>query len=930
MRINYIALWILLLSITGQAFGQGIVRGKIVDDNNLPLPGAIITIDSIDRGAVAKSDGTFIIQNLPEGTYELRSSYIGYNWSGESVERTAYQVVKQTISITTGSTVIANIQLKQERELEEVVIWDYSNSQAKALSQQKNTNKILNVISADQVGRFPDSNIGDALKRVPSIYVQYDQGEARFVNIRGASPDMNAVTIDGERIPSAEGENRTVQLDLIPSDMIQAIEVNKSVTPDMDADAIGASINLVTRSAPFKRRVSATLGSGYNMLSGKPMVNGSVIYGDRFLHDKVGLMVSGSVFNHNLGSDNIEAEWDENNRLKDFQVNQYYLRRLRQSYSLGLDYEINNNHTLFLKGLYNHRNDWENRYRLRYDGLSYDSEQGTYMVDEIQRETKGGSADNNFQRLEEQKVYYASLSGEHIFGKLIADWGLSYSKATEKRPNERYLSHIIEGQTVNFDLSDTNAPMPDNFFNNLSDSWEINYMSNNNKVVEEDKITGRINFLLSLNEGLYSSKLKFGGKYKLRSKFRDTKGFNQAPTDTYASTFNADRLSSLADLSKSNYLAGDYPIGNFVSKTFLGGLDFSNENNFETSNFYRFTLDNLEASEIITAGYAMIDQKLGKHLDIIAGVRVEHTYLEYSGIEAEGWDIVWNDDGNEITNTDVSTNSYINILPSINAKYSINESAIIRLAWTNTLNRPRYADLVPYEKIDRSRYLIGNSSLDPTKSMNFDLLGEYYFKSVGILSGGIFYKSMSDIIVPKTTQGVSIEGQDDTFRQIQPINGGNAQVLGFELALQRRLDFLPAPFNGLSIYSNYTFTDSQIENFQLEGREEDKLTLPGTAQHTLNASLLFESKRFSAGLLFNMTSAFAVNYSENASEDIYYDKVTYLDANASYKVTPQLNVYVEANNLLNQPLRYYQGSVDYVHVAEYYGSRFSIGAKFDL
>jgi TonB-dependent receptor len=219
--------------------------------------------------------------------------------------------------------------------------------QSKALNTQMNKGNITNIISSDQVGRFPDANIGDALKRIPGINVQYDQGEARFGNIRGTAPQYNSVMINGERIPSAEAEDRTVQLDLVPADMIQAIEVNKAVTPDMDADAIGGSVNLITRSAPYDRRVSLTLGSGYNILAEKPIYNGAILLGDRFLNNKLGVIASASYHNHDLGSDNFEAEWDymdDDNKdgsafAEEIQIRQYYLQRIRQSYSLSLDYK---------------------------------------------------------------------------------------------------------------------------------------------------------------------------------------------------------------------------------------------------------------------------------------------------------------------------------------------------------------------------------------------------------------------------------------------------------------------------------------------------------------------------------------------------------------------------------------------------------------
>src|SRR5690606_26047176 len=164
--------------------------------------------------------------------------------------------------------VFVNLVLRSSSiELEGVEVSAFGFSgQSKALNTQKNNTNITHVVSTDQIGKFPDANIGDAVKRIPGITMQMDQGEARNIIVRGLSPQLNSVTLNGSRIPSAEGDNRNIQMDLIPSDMIQTIEVSKAVTPDMDADALGGSVNLITRTAPQGFRVSATLGSGINFI----------------------------------------------------------------------------------------------------------------------------------------------------------------------------------------------------------------------------------------------------------------------------------------------------------------------------------------------------------------------------------------------------------------------------------------------------------------------------------------------------------------------------------------------------------------------------------------------------------------------------------------------------------------------------------------
>ena len=223
---------------------KGVIAGRVIDEQNLSLPGATVAIKGTTNGAISDENGFYRIINLHEGQYELVVSYIGFEDQSKQVK----------VKANTSTTV--DFQLEAGIELNEVIVNGSLQGQSKALNQQKNSIHVTNIISSDQLGRFPDANIGDALKRIPGINVQYDQGEARFGHIRGTAPEYNSVTIDGDRIPSAEAEIRAIQLDLIPSDMIQTLEVNKVITADMDADAIGGSVNLVTRSNPYKRRIS--------------------------------------------------------------------------------------------------------------------------------------------------------------------------------------------------------------------------------------------------------------------------------------------------------------------------------------------------------------------------------------------------------------------------------------------------------------------------------------------------------------------------------------------------------------------------------------------------------------------------------------------------------------------------------------------------
>src|SRR5690606_8770920 len=442
--------------VSVMSFAQnGVISGQIVDgDTKFSLPGASVKIQDSNRYTISDQNGGYEFLSLPEGTYTVYVEYIGYVTATQEVVVTSQQTTTANFQLFTGS-----------EELEEIVIiGDFLRGQAKALNQQRNNANISNIISSDQVGRFPDANIGDALKRVPGITMQNDQGEARNIIVRGLSPALNSVTLNGDRIPSAEGDNRNVQMDLIPSDMISAIEVNKTLTPDMDADAIGGSVNLVTRAVPNRERISATLSGGYAPIRDKGLYNGAFIYGNRFVDNKLGIIASGTWQSQNFGSDNVEAVWDKvdngNAYLTEMDIRKYDVQRVRRSASLSADYVFNENNRIDFTAMYNWRDDRENRYRTRYRDLELQDD-GTY-IGEIRRETKGGIDNNRNKntRLEYQRVMNVSLRGEHLLStKLDMDWAVSYSKGSEDRPNERYIDFrqkdVVMGQTI----GDGNHPL---------------------------------------------------------------------------------------------------------------------------------------------------------------------------------------------------------------------------------------------------------------------------------------------------------------------------------------------------------------------------------------------------------------------------------------------------------------------------------------
>ncbi|MGY5354221.1 TonB-dependent receptor [Wenyingzhuangia sp. IMCC45467] len=906
-----------LISVMSFAQSKGSIVGHVVDGNNLPIPGAVIMIESLNMSVMTDFNGDYAFVGIANGAYELKSSCLGCKTLIKNV-------------MVNGKTVAINFVLDSAvNDLDEVVLkGSNSKGQAKALNKQKSNFNITNIVAADQVGKFPDANIGDAVKRIPGIAVQNDQGEARNIIIRGMAPQLNSVTLNGERIPSAEGDNRNVQMDLIPSDMVQAVEVNKVLTSDMEADAIGGSVNLVTRKAGEKTRITLTGAVGQNPVRDTPLYNASAVIAGRMLNNKLGAVLSTSLQSNDFGSDNVEFEWDGDANgavLSSQDIRRYDVKRVRQSAALNLDYKIDNNNTIFFNTVLNNRKDWENRYRIEIKDIA-ETAPGVYTAEEVVRETKGGT--NNDARLEEQEIQKFALNGEHIlFNSVKFNWKTNYSKASETRNGERYIAYKLENVGVTQDLSDIrfpNAnPLAGSDFNNPA-AFELDEISEENQYTEEKNYGAKFDLEIPMLKGAYENTLKVGYRYKNKEKSRDNNYYEYEEP-----VVDMEMMSDVpySDKTVNGFLPGDkYKSGNFVNEDYLGGLDLNNENLFTKKTiFEEFVPVNYNAKEQVNAAYGMITQKLSPKLSALAGLRVERTDIDYTGYRI---DIETADELSDATQIN-ATKNYTNFLPNLQFKYSLNPNTIFRLAYSTSIARPNYYDLVPYQSInsDDWEFEEGNSDLEASYANNFDFMFEHYFSSVGIISGGVFYKNIDKFVYTYAEDGFVDAGYPgETFEYSQQRNGDKAKVYGIEVSVQRRLDFLPSFLKNLNAYLNYTYTDSEANG--VEGRS--KLALAGTVNNMFNASLAYETKKLTVRASLNYAGDYIDEYGDEDFEDIYYDEQMFLDVNATYEIFKGLRLFTEFKNLTNQELRYYQGKKDFTAQAEYYNFNWNAGVKYNF
>ncbi|MGB6153934.1 MAG: TonB-dependent receptor [Pricia sp.] len=517
---------------------------------------------------------------------------------------------------------------------------------------------------------------------------------------------------------------------------------------------------MITRTSPQGFRLSATAGSDINFITDKLIYNGSFLLGNRSGNGKFGWMVSASYNAKDFGSDNVEAEWtdefeyntgaeDEDGEpiLAEADVDPYtnvteqrtYLvQRIRRSVSANIDHKFDPNNTIYLKTMYNWRDDRENRYVLEQeildgedfgiDDFTITDRVPTRFPAEVVRETKGGKDNdrNKNRRLEDQRMQNYSLGGDHLFGSLKMDWMGSYAKASEERLNERYAVFASEYSVIN-DNSDTEFPImtAENAADASSiENFEYDEITNENQYTQEEDVNVFVNLELPVDFfGNGGGKIKFGGRGRFKNKSRDNDFFEINLEDAFPTLADV----PVKDYTDADYLAGSqYQAGLYADEVWLGRLDLTGGELVQDE----FLAGNYDVSENVYAGYAMFDQKLTEKLSVLVGLRLESTRVSSTGNL-----VVFDEDGDfdaEASDVTNDESSYTNLLPGIHLKYDLSNNTILRFAWTNTLARPNYVDLVSFVNIvnEDAEIEIGNPELDATTSMNFDLMAEHYFQGV--------------------------------------------------------------------------------------------------------------------------------------------------------------------------------------------------------
>lgn len=943
----FLGLFLFCAGMLASASAQ-VIKGSVTAGGGL-LPGAVVEAPALKKSTSTDLNGAFSLTLPATGAVTINISYIGHTT----------KIIELSVKPGVNDAGIIVLEAAPSQLGQVVVKGTMAPSQAKAYSIKKSSMAIMDVMAADAIGKLPDRNAAEAVQRMQGVAVARYHGEADAATVRGTPFAWTSTMFNGSRLPSSNVlGNRSSVLDAVPSEMIQYVQVVKALTPDLEGDAIGGSVNFITRTAPVKRQLNISAAGGYNTFSQNGTYNASLVYGERFFNNKLGVMLAGAIWDRQWGTDSYDVAYNtgaatttQQRSVSTVMFKRYMGKRQTFGGNLGLEYNFNATHKLFFRGLMDKFNDIRPVYEsyIDYNNSRY---QYNYRYSYYQTKLNG-----------------AELGGEHQLGtRLKLDWAVS-----------DYLSkYYLETPPTNSNKGLPIATFRQKItggFNNLSSDgkryWGFDSpngvggdalhfdagLKNSSEVMDDTKLTLQQLVIAQLDTREEDKTARLNLKYTLSSKLSLKAGGkfrHKERTSTFGSNIvylpgaalgipGSPALRTLSSLERADFPKGhgffkemdgnqDQYVVNPISKRQLFDLytpDTLSKYGFKNYTSAANATNFYEGTEDVAAGYAMAEVDASDKLKIVAGFRNEYTSMKLNGAKA-----TVTSSGTAITNATVKSN-YNALLPMIHLKYNISQQANLRAAYTRSFVRANFSDMTPAESEDNTKSPIvitkGNPDLKPTFADNFDLMGEYYFSNIGLLSGGIFYKQIQDVIF---TNKVNYIENNTNYTLTHAENLDNAHLYGFEAGINKRLDFLPGFWSGFGVEFNYTWINSEVKVPRTSGAAAimDKTSLPNQSRNLFNAILFYERNSVMVRLAGNYRGKSIETLNQTLGPDFYVwtDKNFTVDASASVGITKSIRAFVELNNLTNEPLRSYMGDRRRVINREWYGMKGQAGLKWDI
>ena len=926
MRSLLFALGLGLLSAPSWA---GTVVGRINDVNTgASVTGATVTEISSGRTVTADREGQFRMDNLAAGTVELRIESVGYDLKTEHVNVPA-----------SGNVLLQVLLGEKVLRLDNLVVEGYREGWAKALQQKRNATNLKDVLSSDAAGNLPDNNVGEAVARLPGVSLDVDYGEGHYVSVRGTAPNLNTVTMNGATLatpPELGRTGRSTPMDMLGTGMINQVEIIKSPTPDMDGTSLGGTINILTPSG-FDHQgqlIKGAIAYGENQAGKKPIYAANFAYSNIFGTDDRALGVA------------FTTNFEKRNTRRDMLMNSWggtlaqpYIVEPRLDYNLDerekwggaldLDYRLSNGTRAYFRLFYNRFEQSNYKNQQLYTG------QGT--------RTQTSSTQVSWQRVRydlrmisferESEMTNLVLGGSKVINDYKIEAEATFSDAPDEQPAYYNFSFretatpttpfVINynRSTPSFDVASTVGPA-----NPATRQVRSDQINNREKTGSfrldvqrdfNDWFGGKIGFL------------KFGAKYtnRHRANVRDV-GIYQAPSTTLA-----DFDSAAARPGAVSIYDGLYSLPKIIDpatsqKAFASFLAQNRLVLDRTGSLSNAGEDNYDVVEKVIAAYGMASVDLNSKLTLLGGLRFENTRAPLTGSEffedpATG--------APQLKNKKV-TFDYDQVLPNLQLRYKLAPHTQVRAAITKTFGRPAYSDQVPSSSLDNSggSLTTGNPQLKPFESLNYDVSIERYFKSGGIASFALFYKTIDNPIYTFSQNQFNVTYAGyffPVFTISSKENADSATLKGAEVNLKLPFSLFTRGFaDGFGVDVNASFIESSVVVFPRPGED---LQLFASPKRIYNLGLFYEKYGFSARIAYNYKSDSLDTIGADPFSDVYSSARFFWDAQLGYRFSENYSLFVNWQNITDEKADLYTaGSKDRISQSYWFGSNIRAGVRF--
>ena len=954
-----------------------IVFGKVTTVDKEPVDGAAIYLINTSLGASSDTEGKFQIDNIPIGRNQLVFSYLSFQSDTISIFLNPNQVLDLgTIVLSESINRLSEIEVSAQLQ---------KGSENKAINLTKNSSKVITVVSSEAMGKLPDKNAAESVKRIAGAAVQNSKGEGAYISLRGTPLDWTATLVNGDRLPVADEENtsRIFEFEVFPSELIDYIVVSRTVTPDMEGDNIGGSINFLTKSSVEKRTLKVNCALGASILAQKPTGTLNFMWGDISKSKKFSYLINGSYFGRYYASQTSKLAFGSNynHGLNRLELKDYDGTRNTMGANFACEYKVNEHVKIGSKIIFGSMLDdkWQRKTMYVWASGEGKSVRLQSIHGKLNRYLGGGEffSELNYGKFSlaarlssyHNQFNYGNVpyaKGDPRNGYYTMEFGLrSVFTFTDVDTVDLY-GNEFTGATgqVPFPtklIGDDNPYGRGDDYRNIQprttavispDSFEFKRaFSELNTTKETDPIVVQLDASYKFNDAI---KLQAGAKFRWKFGSREISFHEwlynitnqQSAEPIYMTSLNTEPFNE-----RGGYLR---QYGSPYKGTFMPFI--TKEQNSDFLDQYAYRLRELSMNEqnpafrewvgstytyreYQSAAYVMGDFEIGKKISVITGIRMEHTDIH---IESDTLSSVFALDTATSTIYYPAESRFTDIryfawLPTLNVNYAITNNMMLRAAVSRTYHRQNFAETKPgfaVIKYTDFEFIFGNPNLKPAYSYNFDLMYEYYWGNKGMFSLGTYYKFITDHIFA-TAQSDFDARTGIVFKSFS--NAGKSWVWGAEINIQRKFDFIPKWGSGFGVSANATYS---ISRMQVPGRDA-KQAMAEQTPLLFNVALFYEKYGINTRLALNYTGAYLKELNlasvkgigllhKNTDFDIFQGDNYSLDFQCSYDFLDHFSVYVEFNNLLDWPFTEYRGKKERPLRTEFYRQRGQVGFKYEL